>query len=110
MTLAIPIFLSIVNLPKTDPTYRSLVATLTRQVDGLLPLQDPSTGLWRTLLVDPESYVETSGSAGFAGGILMAIRLVSWLLITSSRVSFKRVTVLTDPRAYWTERNISLRL
>jgi len=75
-TLAIPMFLDLVKLPPNDPTHRHLLATLQRQVDGLIPLQDAETGLWRTLLDDPTSYVETSATAGFVGGILMGIRLV----------------------------------
>ena len=69
-------FLELVKLPQTDPTYRILISTLTRQVDALLPLQDSESGLWRTLLVDPTSYVEVSATAGFVGGILKAIRAV----------------------------------
>ena len=69
-------FLELVKLPPTDPTYRILISTLTRQVDALLPLQDPESGLWRTLLVDSTSYVEVSATAGFVGGILKAIRAV----------------------------------
>jgi len=70
-------FLELVQLAPTDPVYRVLISTLTRQVDALLPLQDPESGLWRTLLVDPSSYVEGSATAGFVGGILKAIRAVS---------------------------------
>lgn len=73
ITLSLPIFLSITELPPTDPTYRILVSTLQRQVDALVATQDPETGLWHTLLVDPTSYVETSASAGFAAGIMMAL-------------------------------------
>lgn len=83
ITLAIPMFLELVQLPPTDPTYRILISTLTRQVDALLPLQDPATGLWRTLLVDPTSYVEVSATAGFVGGILKAIRSVSFIDVPS---------------------------
>ncbi len=70
-------FLNLVKLPNNDPVYKSLISTLERQVDGLLKFQDESTGLWRTLVDDPTSYVETSASAGFSAGMLMAIRLVS---------------------------------
>ena len=76
VTLAIPMFLDLLQLPKSDSTHRHLVSTFIRQVDGLLPLQDKKTGLWHTLLDDPTSYVETSASAGFVGGMLMGIRLV----------------------------------
>ncbi|WVF71710.1 hypothetical protein IAT40_006518 [Kwoniella sp. CBS 6097] len=75
ITLAIPMFIELTGLPPTDPVYRILVSTLQRQVDALVPLQDPTSGLWHTLLDDPSSYVETSGSSGFVGGILMATRL-----------------------------------
>lgn len=69
-------FLDLLDLPKSDPTYRFLVHTLKRQVDALLPLQDSETGLWRTVLMDPSSYVEVSATAGFVGGMLKAIRSV----------------------------------
>jgi unsaturated rhamnogalacturonyl hydrolase len=69
-------FLNLLQLPSNDPTYRTLVATLKRQVDGLLPLQDAETGMWHTLLNDPSTYVESSATAGFVGGMLMAIRSV----------------------------------
>ncbi|WWD04369.1 hypothetical protein V865_002438 [Kwoniella europaea PYCC6329] len=76
ITLAIPMFLELTGLSPSDPVHRMLVSTLRRQVDALLPLRDAASGLWHTLLDDPTSYVETSGSSGFVGGILMAIRLV----------------------------------
>ncbi|OCF42765.1 hypothetical protein I317_03367 [Kwoniella heveanensis CBS 569] len=75
ITLAIPMFIELTGLPPNDPLHRILVSTLRRQVDALVPLQDPGSGLWHTLLDDSTSYVETSGSSGFVGGILMAIRL-----------------------------------
>ncbi|WWC95599.1 hypothetical protein V866_002464 [Kwoniella sp. B9012] len=75
ITLAIPMFLELTGLSPSDPVHRMLVSTLRRQVDALLPLRDAASGLWHTLLDDPTSYVETSGSSGFVGGILMAIRL-----------------------------------
>lgn len=42
--------------------------------EALCTLQD-SSGLWHTLLNDPSSYLETSGSAGFAYGLLRGVRL-----------------------------------
>nr|XP_031857881.1 uncharacterized protein CI109_006677 [Kwoniella shandongensis]KAA5524953.1 hypothetical protein CI109_006677 [Kwoniella shandongensis] len=75
ITLAIPMFIELTGLPPSDPVHRTLVSALHRQVDGLVPFQDPATGLWHTLIDDPTSYVETSGSSGFVGGMLMAIRL-----------------------------------
>lgn len=54
--------------------YQFLVSTLQSQIDALLKYQDKS-GLWHTLLDDPTSYLEASSSAGFAYGILKALRL-----------------------------------
>lgn len=86
ITLAIPIFLSILldggylsadSLKREeDPVGRFLVSTYRRQVNSLVKLQDEKTGMWHTLLVDPTSYVETSATAGFAAGIYMGLRMV----------------------------------
>ncbi|MHA6484893.1 beta-galactosidase BglB [Paenibacillus sp. strain BS8-2] len=50
-----------------------LISSLERQVSTLAELQAPS-GMWHTLLDDPTSYEETSATAGFAYGILKAVR------------------------------------
>lgn len=42
-------------------------------IDGLLPYQG-ANGLWTTVLDRPDFYEETSGSAGIACGILLAVR------------------------------------
>lgn len=44
------------------------------QVDGLLRVQD-ACGLWHTVLDDPDTYIETSGSAAITAGILYGIRM-----------------------------------
>lgn len=44
------------------------------QAEALCARQDES-GLWHTLIDDPDSYLETSGSAGFAYGLLRGVRL-----------------------------------
>lgn len=73
LTMAIPDFLELVDLPADDPVRRFLVEVLTAQADALAGLQDRS-GLWHTLLDDPDSYLEASASAGFGYGILKAVR------------------------------------
>jgi len=92
VTIAIPDFLELLATPyvssegqsqssqrDTKPSNSGLIsflhATLLAQIDALLPLQDPVTGLWHTLLDDPSSYLEASASAGFTYGILKALRL-----------------------------------
>lgn len=73
ITMVIPDFLELVDLPADDPTRRHLVEVLTAQVQTLARLQDES-GLWHTLLDDPDSYLEASATAGIAYGILKAVR------------------------------------
>jgi unsaturated rhamnogalacturonyl hydrolase len=75
ITVAIPLFISILGDAMDEPLRRHLVSVLERQSEALVKCQDPKTGLWHTLLVDPSSYVESSAAAGFAAGMLMAIRM-----------------------------------
>ena len=51
-----------------------IVDTYKAQVSKLKELQDKKTGLWHTVLTDPDSYVETSGTAAITAGILKGIR------------------------------------
>ena len=77
LTIAIPDVLDILNLPPTDHFRTYLIQVLLAQVQALTRLQDPSSGLWRTLLDIPGSegsYDETSATAGFAYGILKSLR------------------------------------
>jgi len=73
LTMVIPDFLELVDLPGSDPVRRFLIEVLDAQVTALAELQD-SSGLWHTLLDDPSSYLEASATAGFAYGILKAVR------------------------------------
>ena len=50
-----------------------ILDTYRAQVRALAALQAPD-GLWHTVLTDPESYEETSGTAAFAAGMLQGIR------------------------------------
>jgi unsaturated rhamnogalacturonyl hydrolase len=51
-----------------------LLDTLHGQIKALEQYQNEN-GMWHTLILDPESYVEASATAGFAYGILKAVRL-----------------------------------
>lgn len=51
-----------------------LADTFKAQVNALVKLQSPS-GLWHTILMDPTSYEEVSGTAGIAAGILKGIQM-----------------------------------
>jgi len=74
VTIAIPEFIELLDLPAGDALRLFLVETLKAQVQALAPLQTPS-GMWRTLLDDATSYEEAAATAGFAYGILKGVRL-----------------------------------
>lgn len=62
------------ELCRLDPTIeRFLNGVLATQIEALLPLQTEG-GAWRTLLDDPQSYEETSATAGIAYGLMKAAR------------------------------------
>lgn len=73
LTIVIPEFLELLDLPQYDATRRFLVQVLECQVAALAACQHES-GLWHTLLDDPNSYLESSATAGFAFGILKSVR------------------------------------
>ncbi|CDZ83052.1 Unsaturated rhamnogalacturonyl hydrolase YesR [Citrobacter koseri] len=73
LTIVIPDFLELVDLPEKNAVRRYLIQVLNAQIAALANCQDES-GLWHTLLDDPDSYLEASATAGFAYGILKAVR------------------------------------
>lgn len=64
-------YVDMVELPKGVEMF--LVSSLERQIRKLADIQE-ETGMWRTLMVDPTSYEETSATSAFAYGILKAVR------------------------------------
>ncbi|THF82160.1 beta-galactosidase BglB [Cohnella fermenti] len=64
-------YLDMVDVPQGVRLF--LLSSLERQAAKLAELQEPS-GMWRTLLDDPGAYEETSATAGFAYGLLKAVR------------------------------------
>jgi len=73
VTIAIPEFIELMGLTAGDPVRTCLIDTLHTQVSMLAKCQD-SSGLWHTLITDPTSYLESSATAGFAYGIMKAVR------------------------------------
>lgn len=55
--------------PAESAARNRLAEALARQLAGLVPLQDEKTGLWHTVLDDPETYLEASASAMFLYGM-----------------------------------------
>ena len=73
VTIAIPEFIEMLDLPPGDALRTFLTDALLAQVEALARHQDDS-GLWHTLIDDPTSYLEASATAGFAYGILKGVR------------------------------------
>lgn len=75
ITIVIPEFIELLDLPPNDALRLHLVDTLTAQCRALAKHQEPC-GLWRTILDDHDesSYLEASATAGFAFGMLKAAR------------------------------------
>jgi unsaturated rhamnogalacturonyl hydrolase len=76
VTMAIPEFVELLDLQPGDALRTYLLDVLTAQCQALKRLQAES-GMWRTLLDVPSSegsYEEASATAGFAYGMLKAVR------------------------------------
>ena len=76
ITIVIPEFIELLDLPPNDAFRIHLVDTLEAQCRALKACQR-ACGMWSTLLDVPESegsYVEASATAGFAYGMLKAAR------------------------------------
>jgi unsaturated rhamnogalacturonyl hydrolase len=74
ITIVIPEFIELLDLKPGDFLREFLIDTFRSQVSALARLQDKESGLWHTLLDDQTSYLEASATAGFAFGMLKAIR------------------------------------
>lgn len=76
LTIVIPDFIELLDLPANDGLRIHLVDTLEAQCQALKRLQ-AENGMWRTVLDKPQSegsYEEASATAGFAYGMLKAAR------------------------------------
>jgi unsaturated rhamnogalacturonyl hydrolase len=72
-TMVIPDILELLELDFNDPVRCHLCETLEAQCEALKQLQSDS-GAWHTLVDHEDSYLEASATAGFAYGILKAVR------------------------------------
>jgi len=61
-------------VPVTHPSFMIIEGSLRDQLSSLVRLQDES-GLWHTITTDPQSPLETSGSAGIAAALLTKGRI-----------------------------------
>lgn len=72
-TLGLPEYLELMRPYLADGVFMYLQQIMHAQAEALLACQS-ADGLWHTLLDDPASYTETSGSAAIAAGILSGVR------------------------------------
>ena len=70
LAIGIPLFLMIVGEKVSSPIRKYLLKVYQNQVAELTRLRG-GNHLWHTVLDQPESYTETSGSAGIMAGILI---------------------------------------
>lgn len=63
------------NLDRRAPSYEPLQKRFRRQMDGLLAMRDARTGLWHTVLDQPETYLETSAAAMILAALIEAREL-----------------------------------
>lgn len=73
LTIVIPEFIELMDWPENHATRRFLLQVLETQIAALQQYQHQN-GLWHTLIDDRDSYPEASATAGFAYGILKAVR------------------------------------
>ncbi|VBB09869.1 six-hairpin glycosidase [Lucifera butyrica] len=73
ITVAIPDFVELLAAGRDEAVSGFLLDILQNQIAALADCQD-SGGLWHTILDDAGSYLEASATAGFAYGILKAVR------------------------------------
>jgi unsaturated rhamnogalacturonyl hydrolase len=106
ITIAIPEFIELLDLQPGDSLREYLLVVLENQVRALAKYQDEN-GLWHTLLTDTTSYLEASATAGFAYGILKAVRK-RYLDETYQQVGIKAVQgVLENIAANGELKNVS---
>jgi len=74
LTIVLPEFIELLDLKPGDFFRTHLTNVLHAQCKALNKTQDNASGLWHTLLDDHSSYLEASASAGFAFGLLKAVR------------------------------------
>jgi unsaturated rhamnogalacturonyl hydrolase len=60
-------------LPNDHAAYAGIQESLRRLAESLSALQDRESGLWHTVLDDPETYVETSASLMIVGALMLAV-------------------------------------
>ncbi len=72
IVLGTPILIETIQHLQQTP--EEIITRYKKLVDGILSFQ-AQNGLWHTVMTRPDFYQETSGSAGFSGGIMKAVRL-----------------------------------
>ncbi|MCZ8514719.1 glycoside hydrolase family 88 protein [Paenibacillus filicis] len=75
----------------THPSFMIIEGSLRDQLSALVRLQSES-GLWHTVLTDPASYLETSGSAGIATALISSGKMYNKYVNRSVQGILARIT------------------
>ncbi|MFQ5856598.1 MAG: glycoside hydrolase family 88 protein [Anaerolineae bacterium] len=95
------------QLPADHPARPEIRDILVRQAEGLLPLQDPS-GLWHTVVDQPEFYLETSGAAAIGYALFRGLDQ-GWLDPAKFNAAAQRTRQGVEDKVNWggTVRDVS---
>lgn len=75
LTMGLPLFIDLMGNELPSYVKTSFSNAYTNQVDALFKCRDKDELLWHTLLDDPTSYIEVSGSSGIVAGVYMGIKV-----------------------------------
>lgn len=100
-TLGIPLFLNCMRDEVRPADFRYILQAYQNQVQALLACIDPHAYMWHTLLDDPDSYLETSGSSailagifyGMSAGLLVLDKKQQWLVDRSLESLLKEIDI-----------------
>lgn len=94
------------DLPEGHPRRPAVLAGYVRMMEALLATQDAQSGLWRQLIDQPDSWVETSGSAMFTFAFVTGVKR-GWLPVETygpaARKAWLALVARLDAEANLTE-------
>lgn len=102
-TLGLPIFLDIMGDELNQPTKQYISQLYKNQVEALMALRAEDK-MWHTILDDPSSYTEISGSAGIIAGMYKGLKI--GLLDTEKLVPFLNESIASLINNYIKEDGI----
>ena len=89
----------LLHLPESHKNYREILRLFKDHVEGLSKVQDMDNGFFRQLLKDPDSFVETSGTAIMTMAIARGINngWISKKYRKNAEMGWKALTTVIEP-------------